>query len=92
MTKHIKPFAIAAVFLVGCAVGGASARFVVPPANAQQQARLTKWEYFCVSESGARDLTAKSNRAGSKGWEMVGGVAGGNYGYEVWCFKRPLVR
>ena len=93
MTKHIKPIAIAAVFLVGCAVGGASARFVVPPANAQQQATLTKWEYTCFSSDPNRlkEMTVKANAAGLEGWEMVG-RGGGAYAYDLWCFKRPLVR
>jgi hypothetical protein len=89
MTKHIKPFAIAAVFLVGCAVGGASARFVVPPANAQQQATVAKWEHFCFAADGKRDLVSKANVAGSQGWEMVG--SGMESGDTTWCFKRPAI-
>jgi len=38
MTKRI---GVAAVFLVGCAVGGASSQLVVPKASAQQAAVLT---------------------------------------------------
>ena len=90
MTKHVRAIAIAAIFLVGCAVGGASARFVVPPANAQQQATLTKWEYFCVTVWGAKDTMELANRSGADGWEVAGTSQGS--GGAVWCFKRPVVR
>ena len=91
MTKHVRAIGIAAVFLVGCAVGGASARFVVPPANAQQQATLTKWEYHCFDdeETHAADLVPKMNQLGAQGWDFAGVKKGGMY--EVWCFKRPAM-
>lgn len=93
MTKHIKPIAIAAVFLVGCAVGGASSHFVVPLASAQQQVTMTRWEYLCVStsaEDGEEGAQAKANAAGREGWELAS-VASMHRGYQmVWCFKRPL--
>jgi hypothetical protein len=74
---------------MGCAVGGATARFVVPPANAQQQATLTKWEYFCVDEMNAEDITPKANQLGAQYWELS--AAAGLPGYKVWCFKRPAM-
>jgi len=83
----IRSFGVAAVFLAGCAVGGASARFVVPAASAQQAATLTKWEYFCFKQDTSfadpKDIGPRSNRAGLEGWEMVNAIEG------LWCFKRP---
>jgi hypothetical protein len=80
MTKRI---GIVAVFLAGCAVGGASAQLVVPKANAQQAATLTKWEYHCVGMD-FRDATTPANKLGVEGWEMVNYDAGAGLG----CFKR----
>ena len=65
MTKHVGPIAIAAVFLVGCALGGAASQFVVPQASAQQQATMTKWEYSCFAEWSG--ITERSNQLGAEG-------------------------
>lgn len=76
---------VGAVFLVGCAVGGASSQLVVPKASAQQAAQLTKWEMLCLDiakEDGA-DIAKEGNKAGLQGWEPVGADAG------TWCWKRP---
>jgi hypothetical protein len=80
----INRIGIVAVFLAGCAVGGASAQLVVPKANAQQAATLTKWEYYCVSMR-FQDPTPTANKAGAEGWELVNYDAGAGLG----CFKRP---
>ncbi len=88
----IKGLGVAAVFLVGCAVGGASSRFLVPAASAQQAATLTKWEYGCKSaQEGGFTPTNKipaymSAKMGAEGWEavMVPSSIDG-----LWCFKRP---
>lgn len=85
MTK-LRGVGVGMVFLVGCAVGGAAGRFVVPPANAQQTS-VTRWEYFCFEEYRTDNILPKANAAGAKGWEMVGADGGGNSG--SWCFKRP---
>ena len=79
MTSRI---GVAAVFLAGCAVGGASSRLVVPKANAQQTAALPKWEYSCSAESGADDIATMSNKLGAEGWEMAA------VDHNRWCFKR----
>jgi hypothetical protein len=88
MTK-LGSVGVGMVFLVGCAVGGAAGRFVVPPASAQQAAMLTKWEYTCISDVGP------ANELGVQGWELAAGV-GDVRGYggsvrsnAIWCFKRP---
>ncbi|HWZ88914.1 MAG TPA: hypothetical protein VNW92_08690 [Polyangiaceae bacterium] len=87
MTK-LRSLGVAAVFLAGCAVGGASSRFVVPPASAQQVTTLTKWEYTCVDSRYLAETVRKINAAGQEGWEMVGGITPGGIG-STWCFKRP---
>jgi hypothetical protein len=83
MTKRI---GVAAVFLVGCAVGGVSSQLVVPKASAQQAGVLTVWEYACASLDG-ETLTEAANKYGAHGWEMSG-FAAGTLGYKT-CFKRP---
>ena len=88
MTKHVRAIGIAAVFLVGCAVGGASARFVVPPANAQQAAGIQRWEYFCFSHdyNEPEEVQQKANAAGTDGWEIATVAGGGAGTNDVWCF------
>jgi hypothetical protein len=76
---------IAAVFILGCAVGGGASRFVVPPANA---ANVQRWDYFCFMTPFDEGILAKAKQAGAGGWEMVL-VAVTPSGNNV-CFKRPL--
>ena len=84
---NTRSLGIALVFVAGCAVGGASARFVVPPANAQQAATLTKWETMCFK--GGDDVQAKTQEAGAQGWEIAGVQSPSQYTAAIWCFKRP---
>ncbi len=62
---------VGAVFLVGCAVGGASSQLVVPKASAQQAATatLTRWEYRCMTDTWDAVRTGM-NGAGAQGWEL----------------------
>jgi hypothetical protein len=83
MTKRIM---VAAVFLVGCAVGGGAGAFVVPQATAQQAATLTKWEYTCFAGNSGKEIIAHSNQLGAQGWEMA--AADGSTADTKWCFKR----
>jgi len=86
---NTRSLGIGIVFIAGCAFGGASARFVVPPASAQQAATLTKWEYMCFDGGGdAKIVQGQAQAAGAQGWE-VAGVASASNGYATWCFKRP---
>jgi hypothetical protein len=85
MTKRI---GIAAVFLVGCAVGGGASQLVVPKASAQQATTLTKWEYKCVQVSGETDVQETATRLGPEAWELAG-AASSTGNAPVWCFKRP---
>jgi len=85
MTK-LRGVGVGTVFLVGCAVGGAAGRFVVPPASAQQAATLTRWEYLCFEQS--VDVASRANEAGALGWELA---AASGAASKVWCFKRPKV-
>jgi len=95
MTK-LRSLGVAAVFLTGCAVGGASARFVVPPASAQQPPPgATRWEYFC--EDVPSDAVAQMNSAntwGAQYWELAQWVESTPPSISLshsrtWCFKRP---
>lgn len=85
----IRSLGISLVFVAGCAVGGASARFVVPPASAQQAATLPRWEYVCIE--GDHDIgmiQAKANTLGAQAWEMAGSL-NPSLSSATWCFKRP---
>lgn len=77
MTKRM---GVEAVFLVGCAVGGASSQLVVPRASAQQ-GTLTRWENICIEDGEWAAVGPSATKAGSQGWEMVGIDSG------VACFK-----
>ena len=78
---------VALVFFAGCAVGGASARFVVPLASAQQATPLTKWAFVCTDTPSRGIPEFASATFGANGWEAFyiapPGIAG------KWCFKRP---
>jgi hypothetical protein len=88
MTK-LRGVGIGVVFLVGCAVGGASSRLMVPPASAQQAASLTKWEYLCFWKNSMDDVVDRANQLGAEGWEMAAAAGGGAQSMQVtWCFKR----
>ncbi len=81
---------VAAVFLMGCAVGGASSQLVVPQASAQQAATLTKWEYFCTDTFTNHDyLLSEANKLGSDGWEPAALEDKFSSLGKRWCFKRP---
>jgi len=71
MTK-LRSLGVAAMFLARCAVGGASSRFVVPPASAQQAASFPRWEYACFEAHKAEDVAPKANATGLQGWESAG--------------------
>jgi hypothetical protein len=79
-------FLVCVVFLVGCMAGGITSQLVVPKANAQQAAVLTKWEVFCISEHDEKAITEEGNKLGAEGWEIVGGDGLG--AATNWCFKR----
>ena len=75
------------VFLAGCV---ASRVPWIPPALAQSDASIQRWDYFCMhpqwgaGESRLDATTAQLKAAGQQGWELVT-VDESNY-----CFKRPL--
>ena len=90
--SKLRSLGVAAVFLAGCAVGGASSRFVVPLASAQQAATLTKWEYMCFTVFEPADGDPKAKAAGAAGWELTTAYSHGFNGRdETWCFKRPMM-
>ena len=78
---------VSAVFLLGCAMGEATSRFVVPPASAQQVAGLTKWEYTCVKLDFDNVTPRIANDMGDARWEMFSVVS--HNGWLRGCFKRP---
>jgi hypothetical protein len=79
---------VGAVFLLGCAVGGASSQLVVPKASAQQTTMLPQWEYTCpILER--EEMEAAGNRLGRERWELVATLPGHSDAEPRWCFKRP---
>jgi len=86
--KVTRTFVLGAVFLIGCAVGGMSSQFVVPPVRAGTNP--TRWEYTCIEN--LDKFLERSDKLGAQGWEMVTAtvVPGRTDFYYMWCFKRPL--
>lgn len=87
-TQTRRNLLLALMFLAGCA---ASRVQWVPPALAQADAGMPRWDYYCMkAETGfeglpAERVTAMLKTAGLQGWELVTVDAAFNY-----CFKRPL--
>jgi hypothetical protein len=94
--RKLRSLVVAVVFLAGCAVGGASSRFVVPPATAQQQVKAalpppgaSRWEQMCVIPEGdVRDATQVALGYGDSYWELVSGELVPS-GRVLLCFRRP---
>ncbi|HMF40231.1 MAG TPA: hypothetical protein VKQ32_06035 [Polyangia bacterium] len=86
--KVTRAMALGIVFVIGCAVGGVSSQFIVPPVRAGTNP--TRWEYYCLEDT--EKLVERSDKLGAQGWEMTAAsaVAAHNDPYFVWCFKRPL--
>ncbi|MES1186323.1 MAG: hypothetical protein ABUL60_21110 [Myxococcales bacterium] len=85
---NVRGFAVAAVFLVGCAVGGVSSQLLVPKASAQQAASLPQWEYTCpILER--EEMVQAGNRLGAERWELSVTLPGTPNAEPRWCFKRP---
>jgi hypothetical protein len=84
MTNRI---VVVAVFLMGCAVGGVSSQLMVPKANAQQAATLTRWEFRCITRD-PEDIATVASAFGDQSWDMAG-LTGSPSGDVVACFKRP---
>jgi hypothetical protein len=78
-------FGVAAVFLVGCAVGGVGGQLAVPRASAQQAATVKAWEYNCQFAGEGR-ISDLANRLGADGWELTTATS---HQYDVYCFRRP---
>ncbi|QRK10233.1 hypothetical protein JQX13_09120 [Archangium violaceum] len=78
----------ALTFLAGCAVS--QVRWL-PPALAQSETSIPRWDYYCMrpemplNRMDPRDLTPQLQAAGLQGWELVTIDSYRNY-----CFKRPL--
>lgn len=98
MNSKLKSVVVGAVFLVGCAVGGASSRLALPSANAQQAnaqqpvsapPNVPRWEYLCVASAPqAEEMNGHANLLGAQYWELTA-IAGLPHDFPVLCFKRP---
>jgi hypothetical protein len=86
--KVTRGIALGIVFLIGCAVGGVSSQFVVPPARAGTNP--TRWEYYCIE--GIDRINERADKMGAQGWEMTASAAVQQHldAEWIWCFKRPL--
>ena len=86
--KVTRAMALGIVFVLGCAVGGISSQFIVPPVRAGTNP--ARWEYYCME--GTEKLVERSDKLGAQGWEMTAAAAVPERldTYFVWCFKRPL--
>ncbi len=92
MNSKIKGAGLAAVFLLGCVVGGASSSFAVKTASAQPvPPGAIRWEYYCADvPSGAAAQREKSNTLGAQYWELAGLIEVSTMSRPTtWCFKRP---
>ena len=88
MTK--RTLGVAAVFLMGCGVGGVSSQLAVPKASAQQAGTLTRWEYHCTGPLLNHEYASKEiNKLGAEGWDAVDVQDDFPSVGERWCFKRP---
>jgi hypothetical protein len=80
----IRVLGVMAVFGLGVGIGCAGAPLVVPRASAQQAARLTKWEYYCIDTMHAPAL----NQYGAQGWELAATTVEPSNGTKAVCLKR----
>jgi hypothetical protein len=78
----------AAVFLVGCLVGGASSQFIAPPARAQTPP--ARWEYFCLLANNPETATERLNTSAAQGWELQTAHSTGARNQGILCLRRPL--
>jgi len=87
--SKIRSVGIAAVFLAGCAVGGASSRLVaVPEANADENPSVSRWDYKCIEGNAAGYVEQQAKALGAQGWEMAGVESDSRK--SVWCFRHQL--
>ena len=83
----MKNLACLGLIAVGCVAGGvAREAFQVPAAQAQAQT-LARWQYLCFKELELDAMTAKLNKAGEQGFELVTTAGGGQMATTV-CMKR----
>ena len=86
-TETRRNLLLALVFLAGCAVSRVQ---WVPPALAQTDTGIPRWDYYCMQpqwgpgEDSLKATIAQLKAAGLQGWELVT-VTG-----MLHCFKRPL--
>jgi hypothetical protein len=80
-----------AVFILGCATGGAASRYV-GTAAAAAPAGVTRWSYACFKDDDVKSIQERASQAGETGWELVASSLAGGHDMSspIWCFKRPL--
>lgn len=78
-----------ALFVLGCATGGATSR-VVTPARAQPSASHERYHYVCFKEANTQNVQSQANQLGKDGWELVASALSGTSSFAdpIWCFKR----
>ncbi|MFY0527971.1 hypothetical protein ACN28I_34055 [Archangium gephyra] len=86
-TETRRNLLLALVFLAGCAVSRVQ---WVPPALAQTDTGIPRWDYYCTwveggpGQSTPEVTTAQLKAAGLQGWELAHAEG------MLHCFKRPL--
>lgn len=78
---------IVAFFILGAFIGGLAA-FGTGAVSADDPPKKSQWQYQCFQADGVTEVTARSNKMGEQGWEMV--TSAGTKANTLWCFKRPL--
>jgi hypothetical protein len=79
-----------AMFILGCATGGAASRYV-ETASAAPPPGATPWSYRCFQDDSPESIQERANGLGIKGWELASSAlsGGANMSSPIWCFKRP---
>ncbi len=85
-----RSFVVAGVFVLGCATGGAAARYV-SVANAQPPAGTPMWVYGCFKDDDPERIQQRATDLGGQGWELTSAAlsGGADMSSPIWCFKRP---
>ena len=80
-----------ALFILGCATGGAASRYVGTANAAPPPEGTPRWSYTCFKSDNVRRIQDEANRAGDAGWELAASAlsGGSDMSSPIWCFKRP---
>jgi hypothetical protein len=80
----------AAVFVVGCATGGAASHYVATANAAPPREDTPRWSYLCFKNDSVDSIQERANKAGKEGWELAASAlsGGADVSSPIWCFKR----